>query len=728
MRNGYPSRLVSLFVVLLVATGMAGQATAVPRRSAGEASLSAPSGERAWAIQTVDVGKSFEAMNPRSLALDAAGHPHLSAGGTRLYYAWHDGVQWHLETVDGAIGVGAHSSLALDASGYPHISYYDSGLGDLKYAEYDGAAWHLETVDSPGNVGYYTALALDGFGNPSISYLDWDNNALKYAHRDATGWHVETVDGGGQYTSLVLDGDGHPHISYCPGWPPSLGCSALWYAYQDESGWHNEPVSGTGGTFSSLVLDASGAPAIAYRQYPGGLQYVRRTGSGWQSVTVDSAGGQYSSLALDPAGFPHITYLKDDLTLWHAYQDIAGWQLEIVDPGGYQGYWTSLALDGSGYAHVSYLSYWWSGLPIPSELRYAYQDAAGWHTETLDRAEGKKTSASLSLDPAGRPHLGYSTDYGVIQYAYYDAAGWHREAVETASSAYYVSLALDAGVKPHLSYYTMDGLKYAYKDGAGWHISTVDSACRVGNLVLDPSGFPHIAYVAEGPNSRLKYAYQDASGWHIETVDGSGDLWSVPSLVLDSSGQPNVGCVSQSYHAAMYAYKDGNGWHIETVGPVGCSGWDCGGEASIALDTMETPHIAYTSMGTLTYATRDSLGWSLEALPVPRARSISLALDSLGRPHLSYCSYLCDSWRCWCDDLQYAYYDGAALRPAQGGAWQIETVDSYGEVGAYSSLALDAAGRPHIGYYEALGVDLKYARLNVIEKAYLPLVVRGTGH
>jgi hypothetical protein len=73
-------------------------------------------------------------------------------------------------------------SLALDAAGRPHISYYDSTNDDLKYAYFDGTAWQIETVDSAGWVGYYTSLELDSFGRPHISYYDGTNGDLKYAH------------------------------------------------------------------------------------------------------------------------------------------------------------------------------------------------------------------------------------------------------------------------------------------------------------------------------------------------------------------------------------------------------------------------------------------------------------------------------------------------------------------------------------------------------------------
>ena len=77
----------------------------------------------------------------------------------------------------------------------------------------------------------------------------------------------------------------------------------------------------------------------------------------------------------------------------------------------------------------------------------------------------------------------------------------------------------------------------------------------------------------------------------------------------------------------------------------------------------------------------------------------SLALDSSGNPHISY------------DDqtngnLKYAAWTGSA--------WNIQTVDSgenavYGYVGFYTSLALDSSGNPHISYYDEINEDLKYA-------------------
>ena len=95
----------------------------------------------------------------------------------------------------------------------------------------------------------------------------------------------------------------------------------------------------------------------------------------------------------------------------YAYQDAAGWHIETVGSEGGGG--TSLALDGSGYPHISYGH---------NDLRYAYQDAAGWHTQTVDSEGGVGSHSSLALDGYGYPHISYSDyRYAHLKYASLDS-------------------------------------------------------------------------------------------------------------------------------------------------------------------------------------------------------------------------------------------------------------------------------------------------------------------
>jgi hypothetical protein len=75
----------------------------------------------------------------------------------------------------------------------------------------------------------------------------------------------------------------------------------------------------------------------------------------------------------------------------------------------------------------------------------------------------------------------------------------------------------------------------------------------------------------------------------------------------------------------------------------------------------------------------------------------SIAVDASGRPHISY--YDASNI-----DLKYATFNGSS--------WDIETVDSTGDVGRYTSIALDANEKPHICYLDFANHHLKYAYAN----------------
>jgi len=72
----------------------------------------------------------------------------------------------------------------------------------------------------------------------------------------------------------------------------------------------------------------------------------------------------------------------------------------------------------------------------------------------------------------------------------------------------------------------------------------------------------------------------------------------------------------------------------------------------------------------------------------------SIALDSGDNPHISY-------WDKSNEGLKYAVHNSTS--------WNIEAVDSFGAVGLYSSIAVDSGDNPHISYYDPINSDLKYA-------------------
>jgi hypothetical protein len=75
----------------------------------------------------------------------------------------------------------------------------------------------------------------------------------------------------------------------------------------------------------------------------------------------------------------------------------------------------------------------------------------------------------------------------------------------------------------------------------------------------------------------------------------------------------------------------------------------------------------------------------------------SIVLDMSGMPHISYHDQTNG-------DLKYAHWNGFS--------WEKEVVDEAGTVGTYTSLVLDGVGNPHISYQDQSTYDLKYAYWN----------------
>jgi PKD repeat protein len=619
-----------------------------------------------WQTRIVERGKTYSYT---SLAIGYDGKVHIAYGGEELYYALWDGYTWQEQEVEGG-GVGAYCSLALDGTGKPAISYYDATNGNLKYAHWNGTSWDIAIVDSTGDVGQYTSLAFDGSGHPAISYYDVTNENLKYARWNGTSWDKETVDSAGDvgtYTSLAFD-------------------------------------------------DISGYPAISYYDATkGDLKYAEKCPT-WQIETVDSAGdvGSYSSLAFDGSGHPAISYHDaTNGTLKYAKKG-AGWVTETVDSSGWVGWHTSLAFDTSGYPAISYYD------ATNNDLKYAQWNGAGWDVETVDSSGDVGTYTSLALDVSGKPGISYydaTNDY--VKYAHWNGTSWDTQAVYSiGDDSRYSSLALDALDQPAISYYdaTKGDLKYAHWNGTSWDIETVDSTGDVGqytSLALDSSGNPAISYY-DATNGNLKYAHWNGTSWDIKTVDSTGDVGWYASLALDSLDNPAISYYDATNDDLKYAHFNGTSWDKETVDSAG----DVGRYTSLALGSLGNPAISYydATKGDLKYAYK-CCGWSTWSIETVDSagdvgRYTSLAFDCLYFPCLASGNPAISYYDATKGDLKYAHWNGTS--------WDIETVDSDGWVGSYTSLAFDsccasccdAVGHPAISYYDASNGDLKYAHWN----------------
>jgi hypothetical protein len=461
--------------------------------------------------------------------------------------------------------------------------------------------------------------------------------------------------------------------------------------------------------------------------------------SGVQVQIVDSLGngGNDCSLALDADGNPHISYNDGNYSgLKYASWNGSKWNIQVVDLGGVtggDGLYSSLSIDSSGSPHISYCAF---DETYHGYLKYAWWNGLSWNTQTVDPV-GSGWFTSLALDSQGNPHISYYGYYS-LQYASWDGSKWKIEIVDPGRFAYddslisigwYSSLTLDSNDNPHISYYhkTNGDLKYANWNGSGWNVQTVDSEGDVGldtSLALDSNGNPHISYRGD---TGLKYAVWNGSGWSIQIIDTIGNpraaVGKYSSLVLDSKDNPHISYIDNyRINLLKYAFLNGSSWEIHVLSEPVHGGYS----TSMALDANEKVHIAhgdYTSH-VLNYVFIDPAAlpppvpapdpvpptppspFTTSASPAGTVKIIdslgnvgtysSLALDSEGNPHISYCEGNCF--------LKYAYCDGTT--------WHVETVDYDGWPGLYSSIAIDQNDNPCISYYANYDSELRYTSWN----------------
>ncbi len=348
----------------------------------------------------------------------------------------------------------------------------------------------------------------------------------------------------------------------------------------------------------------------------------------------------------------------------------------------------------------------------------AAAQAQSWTIEEVDAG----TKPELALDSAGHVHIAYMTEAlnGSVSYATKAAGDW---TIETVAEGYFygpLDLAIDEDDGLHIVYHdhqdmgfdaSLGDAAYAFKRGGNWQVETISDPGHDGwdpSIALGPDGAVYVASI-----DPVQFGSEDGVEWAVRSESGT---WSVSPLgsgpvpyefgtqvVVDTGGRAHIvyhdgserlngGSGSDLY----YAVQNGGNWDIQVVDEDG----DVGKFASLALDAMGNPHIAYfewnsLSTGYVKYARWSEGEWLLERIEalddveisfLGARRMVSLVLDAQDRPHVAY------------SDRSSVRY---AVQSANGWDMQTAALALTGNVlGQLVSLALDVSGRPHIAYYE----------------------------
>uniref|UniRef100_A0A7C4THB1 Choice-of-anchor D domain-containing protein n=1 Tax=candidate division WOR-3 bacterium TaxID=2052148 RepID=A0A7C4THB1_UNCW3 len=334
--------------------------------------------------------------------------------------------------------------------------------------------------------------------------------------------------------------------------------------------WQTEVVDPAGALWTSIAVDGSGVPHIAYSNGSGNaIMYATRTGTNtWNISTVVTENlteTEYSvSLDMLAGGEPHISYgTNGDGAAWaylkHAYWNGSSWVIEKVDSFEHYVHFSSIKLEPlTSNIHILYEGTNDAGV---STIKYAKYNGSTWQTETADPTGGKWVS--LTLDGLGNPFGSYNKSADTLIYLFKSGASWVPSIVETGLGILLLGTSIDCG-SSSIGIAYMDAtpnwqLKF-YTPGTG--IEIVDNgAGEFPSLKFDDSDIPHIAY-GDGTNSQLKYAYKSGT-WQFEIA--ATEYPEYISLDLDNSDNPHISYCSGS--GLKYAYKSGGGGGPQFVYP-----------------------------------------------------------------------------------------------------------------------------------------------------------------
>jgi hypothetical protein len=345
----------------------------------------------------------------------------------------------------------------------------------------------------------------------------------------------------------------------------------------------------------------------------------------------------------------------------------AGNTITQPDSGGQ---YTSIALDGSGFPVISHYDQTNGDLKIVHCGNAAC--SAGNTIASPDTANNVGQHTSLKLDGSGDAVVSYFDaslfDLKVLHCGNQNCTSGNTttspDSSQTNSTGLYSSLALDASGNPVVSYFEVphDGLKVLHCNNpscSSYGSTFADPGNILGlytSIALDASGFPVVSYFDQ-TNGDLKVVHCGnaacTSGNTIVSPDTTGEVGQYTSIALDASGSPVV------------SYYNQQGGDLKVL--------HCGDATCSTGNTIRSP---------------DTGG--------DAGKYTSIKLDASGKPVVSYYDATGGNLR--------VLHCGDATCTAGNVA---VTPDAAGDVGQYTSLALDASGNPVVSYYDATNGLLK---------------------
>lgn len=202
------------------------------------------------------------------------------------------------------------------------------------------------------------------------------------------------------------------------------------------------------------------------------------------------------------------------------------------------------------------------------------------------------------------------------------------------------------------------------------------------DMVLDSSGFLHIAYRNRHPNA-LGYATNLSGQWETQTVDIVDVGGFSPTIAIGPDDAPWIGYLDSTATELKVAKYQEKGWDIQTV-INGTATIIC---PSMIVDRDNHGHISLTFTQGGVYAVyyaNNSLGsWAMEPLAIDSRRS-DIAMDTDGFIHVSH--------------LNIDWWGRMSHSTNRTGTWVTEQFDSSSSFIGDSAILVDSEGIVQVAY------------------------------
>jgi hypothetical protein len=282
--------------------------------------------------------------------------------------------------------------------------------------------------------------------------------------------------------------------------------------------------------------------------------------------------------------------------------------------------------------------------------------------------------------------------------------------VDTVAESVWVGgstpLAIDSNGVAHLAYPApyADGIDVTYisRSGDNWTRQTVNTGDygfkKILDLKLDANNNPWLLFATHF-GGQLGVSRWNGTGWSIYFY---GELSGDASIAFDSSNKPHVAYATtykenpraKEVNALKYDSWSGTEWTTQLVGTDMNSTFT---SVSLAIDKNDKPYILsrlrLVDNGTVKLFTSQNSNWATIIPPLPQETSgvANIAIDSLGNIH-----FVCNQR--YLDESSSAYRDKLLYISQTGGNWDTQTVVTNVWLDGFNNLVLDKQDNPHFTY------------------------------